>query len=44
MVDLETHHVVGLHFGGRSDMGNYAVPLWMLADDPLLREGELNFQ
>jgi hypothetical protein len=44
VVDLETHQVIGLHFGGRYGVGNYAVPLWMLADDPLLRQGELNFQ
>jgi S1-C subfamily serine protease len=43
VVDLETHQVIGLHFGGRFGVGNYAVPLWTLADDPLLREGELNF-
>jgi hypothetical protein len=44
VVDLETHHVIGLHFGGRYGVGNYAVPLWMLADDPLLKKGDLNFQ
>ena len=43
VVDLETHQVIGLHFGGRFGVRNYAVPLWMLAGDPLLREGELNF-
>jgi S1-C subfamily serine protease len=44
VVDLETHQVIGLHFGGRYGVGNYAVPLWMLADDPLLKQGDLNFQ
>jgi S1-C subfamily serine protease len=44
VVDLETHQVIGLHFGGRYGVGNYAVPLWMLADDPLLKSGDLNFQ
>ena len=44
VVDLETHQVIGLHFGGRYGVGNYAVPLWMLADDPLLKRGDLNFQ
>jgi hypothetical protein len=43
VVDLETHQVIGLHFGGRFGVGNYAVPLWTLAGDPLLREGGLNF-
>jgi hypothetical protein len=44
VVDLETNQVIGLHFGGRYGVGNYAVPLWKLADDPLLSKGELNFQ
>jgi hypothetical protein len=44
VVDLETHQVIGLHFGGRYGVGNYAVPLWMLAGDPLLEKGDLNFQ
>lgn len=37
VVDLETAEVVGLHFGGRYLQGNFAVALWELADDPLLR-------
>jgi S1-C subfamily serine protease len=44
VVDLETHQVIGLHFGGRYGQGNYAVPLWMLSDDPLLAKGRINFQ
>jgi hypothetical protein len=44
VVDLETNQVIGLHFGGRYGVGNYAVPLWRLVDDPLLRKAELNFQ
>jgi hypothetical protein len=44
VVDLETHQVIGLHFGGRYGAGNYAVPLWLLRDDPLLKKGALNFQ
>jgi S1-C subfamily serine protease len=43
VVDLETHQVIGLHFGGRYGVGNYAVPLWMLTDDPLLRDADVNF-
>lgn len=37
VVDLETHQVVGLHFGGRYLDRNYAIPLWLLTKDPLLR-------
>jgi Trypsin-like peptidase domain len=44
VVDLETHEVIGLHFGGRYGVANYAVPLWMLSDDPLLKKGGLNFR
>ena len=44
VVDLETHQVIGLHFGGRYGLGNYAVPLWMLTADPLLAKGEVNFR
>ena len=43
VVDLETHEVIGLHFGGRYGVGNFAVPLWTLTDDPLLRAGEVCF-
>ena len=44
LVDLETNQVVGLHFGGRYGVGNYAVPLWMLTADPLLAGAGVNFQ
>jgi hypothetical protein len=43
VVDLETHEVVGLHFGGRYGVGNYAVPLWTLRADALLAKGDVNF-
>ncbi|WP_149183725.1 serine protease [Streptomyces sp. TRM49041] len=41
--DLTDHRVLGLHFGGRYGFGNYAVPLWSMPDDPLVRRAELNF-
>ena len=41
--DLETHAVIGLHFGGRYLIGNNAVPLWRLTGDALLRAGGVNF-
>lgn len=43
VLSLSSHRVVGLHFGGRYGVGNYAVPLWTLVDDPLLRAGGVNF-
>jgi hypothetical protein len=44
LVDLETNLVIGLHFGGTYEVGNYAVPLWMLVDDPLLTAGGVDFR
>ncbi|HWS37659.1 MAG TPA: serine protease [Actinoplanes sp.] len=41
--DLETHTVVGLHFGGRYLITNHAVALWRLAGDPLLVAAGVNF-
>ncbi|MFI2213192.1 trypsin-like serine peptidase [Streptomyces sp. NPDC020141] len=43
VIDLTDHRVLGLHFGGRYGVGNYAVPLWSMVDDPLLRRAEVNF-
>jgi hypothetical protein len=44
VIDVETHSVLGLHFGGRFLENNRAVPLWTLLDDDLVRRGNLNFQ
>ncbi len=44
VVDLETHRVLGLHFGGRFMVNNNAVPLWLLRNDPLVKRAKLNFQ
>jgi hypothetical protein len=41
--DLDSHQVVGLHFGGRYLIGNNAVPLWQLTSDPLLSAAGINF-
>lgn len=41
--DLETHDVIGLHFGGKYLQGNNAVPLWTLTEDELLRHAGINF-
>lgn len=41
--DLTDHRVLGLHFGGRYRLGNFAVPLWELIDDPLLQRAEVNW-
>jgi len=36
VIDLERHLVLGLHWGGSFRRNNYAIPLWLLYDDPLL--------
>lgn len=41
--NLKSSQVIGLHFGGRYLQNNYAVALWTLVDDPLLRD-YVNFQ
>ena len=41
--DLETHQVVGLHFGGRYLSGNTAIPLWQLTNDDLLQAAGVAF-
>lgn len=42
MIDLETGHVIALHYGGTT-VSNLAVPLWTLTDDSLLRRFDLNW-
>ena len=39
VIDLATHQVVGLHFGGAYLSANDAIPLWRLVDDELLARG-----
>jgi hypothetical protein len=43
VVDLATHQVIGLHFGGRYQEENDAVALWQIPDDPLIKIGGLTF-
>lgn len=43
VVDLETHRVIGLHFGGGYRETNYAVALWKMIDDPLLLHAGVQF-
>lgn len=43
VVDLETGHVIGLHFGGQYLKGNVAVPVFQLAKDSFLKKFALNF-
>jgi V8-like Glu-specific endopeptidase len=41
--DLETHQVVGLHFGGGFRETNFAVALWKLTGDALLQRAGVQF-
>ncbi|MER8043618.1 serine protease [Streptomyces sp. NPDC094032] len=41
--DLTDHRVLGLHYGGRYRIGNVAVPLWEMVDDPLLVRAKVNW-
>ncbi|MFK0296749.1 trypsin-like serine peptidase [Streptomyces sp. NPDC090442] len=43
VIDLTDHRVLGLQIGGRYGVGNCAVPLWQLVEDPLLVRAEVNF-
>jgi hypothetical protein len=43
VVDLESNHVIGLHFAGEYMHYNEAVALWRLVDDPLLTRAGVNF-
>jgi Trypsin-like peptidase domain len=43
VIDLASHRVLGLHFGGRFREANQAVALWELQNDPLVRHAGLRF-
>jgi hypothetical protein len=35
--------VVALHYSGKHGRANYAVPLWLVKDDPFFTENGLRF-
>ncbi len=43
VIDLETHQVIGLHFGGRYRQANSAVVLSGLIKDPLVKKAKIAF-
>ncbi len=43
VIDLETGHVLGLHFAGKYMESNYAVPMYELAKDKFVQDIGLNF-
>lgn len=44
VVDLKTGHVIRLHFRGNYRRANYAVALWQLAGEPLLKSAGVRFE
>lgn len=43
VIDVETGKVVGIHFSGQPLIANFAVPMWALADDQLVRNSGVEF-
>jgi glutamyl endopeptidase len=43
VVDLESHRAVALHYSGKHGQANYAVPLWLIKDDPFFTDNQLKF-
>ncbi|MFO0555407.1 MAG: trypsin-like peptidase domain-containing protein [Polyangiaceae bacterium] len=38
LIDFDNHHVVALHYRGQYGVANYAVPLWLVKDEPFFRD------
>jgi V8-like Glu-specific endopeptidase len=43
VLDLDTGLVIGLHYSGSYMHSNYAVSLWKLKEDAILKEAGVNF-
>jgi len=43
VIDLEQNVAIGLHFGGRYLESNYAVALWTLQNDPMIKKAGINY-
>jgi V8-like Glu-specific endopeptidase len=43
VLDLDSHRILGLHFGGTYQKSNQAVALWDLRNDPLIQFAGLQF-
>ena len=43
VLDLDSHRIIGLHFGGSFQKFNNAVALWELQSDPLIQFAGLQF-
>ena len=43
VVDFENHRVVALHYMGQYGVANYAVPLWLVKDEPFFTDNGITF-
>ena len=43
VIDFDNHRVVALHYSGRYGAANYAVPLWLVKDDPFFTDNGVTF-
>ena len=43
VIDFDNHRVVALHYAGQYGIANYAVPLWLVKDDPFFTDNGITF-
>jgi len=43
VLDFDNHRVVALHYSGQYGVANYAVPLWLVKDDPFFTDNGIAF-
>jgi hypothetical protein len=43
VIDFDNHRVVALHYQGRYGVANYAVPLWLVKDEPFFSDNGITF-
>jgi hypothetical protein len=43
VIDFDDHRVVALHYQGQYGVANYAVPLWLVKDDPFFTDSGIAF-
>jgi hypothetical protein len=43
VVDFDDHYVVALHYAGQYGVANYAIPLWLVKDEPLFADNGITF-
>ena len=43
VIDFDNHRVVALHYSGQYGLANYAVPLWLVKDEPFFTDNGVTF-